>query len=195
MKGTEKIIAHIKADADEQVDAILAQAEQQCAGIRGDYDKKAAALYAERLRAGVKETQDQVDGVERIARMEGRKAMLAEKQSLVADSFRRALEKIVNLPEDKYLLFLAKLAAQASVSGDEEIILNPRDRQRLGEKLVKAVNALVPQGKLTLSPETRDIAGGLFLRRGSIEANCSAELLVELSQSELSAKVAETLFQ
>ena len=195
MKGTEKIIAHIKADAEAQVDAILAQAEQQCAGIRGDFDKKAAALYAERLRAGVKETQDQVDGVERIARMEGRKAMLAEKQSLVADSFRRALDKIVNLPEDKYLLFLARLAAQASVSGDEEILLNPRDRQRLGEKLVKAVNALVPQGKLSLSPETRDMAGGLILRRGSIEANCSAELLVELSQSELSAKVAETLFQ
>lgn len=195
MKGTEKIIAHIQADAKAQVDAILAQAEQQCAGIRGDFDKKAAALYAERLRAGVKETQDQVDGAERIARMEGRKAMLAEKQSLVADSFRKALEKIVSLPEDKYLLFLARLAANASVTGDEEILLNPRDRERFGEKLVNAVNALLPQGKLTLSPDTRDIVGGLILRRGSVEANCSAELLVELSQSELSSKVAETLFQ
>ena len=57
MKGTEKIIAHIKADADAQVNAILAQAEQQCAGIRGDFDKQAAALYAERLRAGVKDTR------------------------------------------------------------------------------------------------------------------------------------------
>ena len=194
MKGTEKIIAHIQADAKAQVDAILAQAEQQCAGIRGDFDKKAAALYAERLRAGVKETQDQVDGVERIARMEGRKAMLAEKQSLVADSFRKALEQIVDLPEDRYVALLAKLAAQASVTGDEEIVLNRRDRERIGEKLVKAANALLEKGRLSLAPDTRDIAGGLILRRGSIEANCSAELLVELSQSELSAKVAETLF-
>ena len=153
MKGTEKIIAHIKADAKTQVDGILAQAEQQCARIRGDFDKQAAALYAERIRAGVKETQDQVDGTERIARI------------------------------------------RASVTGEEEILLNPRDREAIGAKLVKAANALLPNGKLSLSDETRDIAGGLILRRGSIEANCSAELLVELSQSDLSAKVAEILFQ
>lgn len=195
MKGTEKIIAHIQADAKAQVDAILAQAEQQCAGIRGDFDKKAAEIYAERVRAGVKETQDRVDGTQRIARMEGRKNMLAAKQELVSRSFQKALEQIVSLPEDRYVDFLAKLAAQAAVTGDEEIILNPRDRERIGEKLVKAVNERLPKGAMKLSGDTRDIAGGLILRRGSVEANCSAELLVELSQSDLSAKVAEILFQ
>ena len=195
MKGTEKIIAHIRADAKAQVDAILAQAEQQCAGIRGDFDKKAAEIYAERVRAGVKETQDRVDGTQRIARMEGRKNMLAAKQELVSRSFQKALEQIVSLPEDRYVDFLAKLAAQAAVTGDEEIILNPRDRERIGEKLVKAVNERLPKGAMKLSGDTRDIAGGLILRRGSVEANCSAELLVELSQSDLSAKVAEILFQ
>lgn len=195
MKGTEKLIAHIKADADAQVDAILAQAEQQCAGIRADFDKQAAALYAERLRAGVKETQDQVDGAERIARMEGRKEMLAAKQDMVSRSFRKAQEQIVSLPADKYVAFLAKLAAEASVTGEEEIVLNARDRKAIGEKLVKAANARLGNGKLTLSDATGDFAGGLILRRGSIEANCTVELLVELSQSELSAKVAEILFQ
>ena len=194
MRGTEKIIAHIKADASAQVDAILAQAEQQCAQIRGDFDKQAAELYAERLRAGTKDIEDKLDGAERITRMEGRKNLLAAKQELVSESFRKALDKIVSLPEDEYVAFLAKLAAQASVSGDEEILLNERDRKSIGEKLVKAANALLPQGKLKLSDETRDIAGGLILRRGSVEANCSAELLVELSQSELAAQVAQILF-
>ena len=195
MKGTEKIIAHIQADAKAQVDAILAQAEQQCAGIRGDFDKKAADIYAERVRAGVKETQDLVDGTERIARMEGRKNLLAAKQELVSRSFEKALQQIVSLPEDRYVDFLAKLAVQAAVTGDEEIILNPRDREKIGGKLVQAVNERLPEGAMKLSGDTRDIAGGLILRRGSVEANCSAELLVELSQSELSAKVAEILFQ
>ena len=95
MKGTEKIIAHIRADAEAQVDAILAQAEQQCAGIRGEYDKQAAALYTERLRAGVKTTQDLVDSATRIARMEGRKGMLSAKQEMVARSFEKAKEQIV----------------------------------------------------------------------------------------------------
>ncbi|WP_295603447.1 V-type ATP synthase subunit E [uncultured Methanobrevibacter sp.] len=195
MKGTEKLIAHIKADADAQVNAILAQAEQQCAGIRGDFDKQAAALYAERLRAGVKETQDKVDGEARIARMEGRKELLAAKQELVSRSFRKAQEQIVSLPEEQYVAFLAKLAAQASVTGEEKIVLNARDRKTIGEKLVKAANARLKNGRLTLAEETGDFAGGLILRRGSIEANCTVELLVELSRSELSAQVAEILFQ
>ncbi len=195
MKGTEKLIAHIKADADAQVNAILAQAEQQCAGIRGDFDKQAAALYAERLRAGVKETQDKVDGEARIARMEGRKELLAAKQELVSRSFRKAQEQIVSLPEEQYVAFLAKLAAQASVTGEEKIVLNARDRKAIGEKLVKAANARLKNGRLTLAEETGDFAGGLILRRGSIEVNCTVELLVELSRSELSAQVAEILFQ
>ena len=195
MKGTEKIIAHIKADAEAQVNAILAQAEQQCAGIRGDYDKQAAALYAERLRLGVKETQDKVDSAQRIARMEGRKEMLSAKQELVSRCFAEAQKRIVSLPEEQYVAFLAKLAAQASVTGEEEIVLNARDRKAVGEKLVRAANALLPDGRLTLADQTGDFAGGLILRRGSIEVNCTVELLVELSQNDLSAKVAEILFQ
>ena len=53
MKGTEKIIAHIRSDAKEQSDAILAQAEQQCASIRSDYEAQAKELYKERIRVGV----------------------------------------------------------------------------------------------------------------------------------------------
>ena len=67
--------------------------------------------------------------------------------------------------------------------------------QAIGEKLVKAANARLKNGRLTLAEETGDFAGGLILRRGSIEVNCTVELLVELSRSELSAQVAEILFQ
>ena len=196
MKGTEKLIAHIKADADAQVEAILAQAEQRAAAIRGDFDKQAEGVYAERIRAGVKSIQAEVDGAERIARMEGRKSLLAEKQALVADSFRRAQEQILALPQEQYVAFLAKLAARASVTGDEEIVLNARDRERIGADLVQAANALLGEkGRLTLSAQTGDFSGGLILRRGSIEANCTVELLVEMSQSELSAQVAQLLFR
>ena len=85
-------------------------------------------------------------------------------------------------------------AARASVTGDEEIVLNARDRKAIGEKLVQAANKRLGNGRLTLSEDCGDFAGGLILRRGSIEANCTVELLVELSQGELSAKVADVLF-
>ena len=194
MKGTEKIIAHILADAKEQADAILAQAEQQCADIRAEYDAKAKEAYTERIRKGVADCQDRVDSMDRIARMEARKGLLALKQQKVSDSFDLACGKIVNLPAEQYTAFLAKLAAKASVTGDEEIVLNAKDAAAVGSAVVDAANALLGKGKLTLSDKTGSFAGGLILRRGSIEANCTAELLVELCRSEMSAQIAKLLF-
>ena len=194
MKGTEKIIAHIQADAKSQADAILAEAEKQCEAIRADYDKKAAQVYAEKVRTGTKACQDQVDSVQRIARMEAKKALLSVKQEMVAKSFEQAQELLTSLPEEQYVAFLAKLAARASVSGDEEIVLNERDREAVGEAVVKAANALLKGGKLSLSERTGSFAGGLILSRGNVEANCTAELLVELCRGEMSAEIADMLF-
>ena len=192
MKGTEKIIAHIEADADAQVRAILAEAEAKCADIRAKYEEEASRIYGDRIRDGVRACQDQEDGALRISRMEARKSVLAVKQEMVEKSFDLALEKITALPEDRYVAFLAGLAKNAAVTGEEEVILNARDRAAVGEKLIQAVNA--GGAHMTLSDETRDIAGGLILRRGSIEANCSAELLVDLCKGEMASKLAEILF-
>ena len=195
MKGTEKIIAHIQADAKAQADAILAQAEQQCAEIRQNYEIKARDAYGEKIRVGVKANQDKLDSIDRLARMEGRKSVLALKQEMVSASFDRACEMLVSLPGDKYVELLAKLAAQASVSGDEELVLNERDRAGIGEAVVKAANEKLGGGKRTLAGETGDFKGGLILRRGSIEANCTVELLVELCRGEMSAQLAKVLFE
>lgn len=194
MKGTEKIIAHIRGDAKTQAEEILCQADQQCAQLRQEADQQAAQAYADRIRAGVKSCEDQADSARRITRMEGRKSLLALKQELVGESFRRAQAQIVSMPREEYVAFLAGLAAQAAVTGDEQIILNARDRKAIGPELVKAANARLEGGRLSLAEETRDFAGGLILRRGSVEANCTVELLVELSRNELSARVAELLF-
>ena len=194
MKGTEKIIAHIQADAAAQADAILAQAEQQCAEIREGYERKAKDAYAEKIRAGVKANQDRLESMERLAKMEGRKAILALKQDMVSESFDRAVGQLVNLPEDQYAALLARLAAQASVTGDEQIVLNARDRAAVGEKVAAAANERLGGGKLTLSDETGDFKGGLILRRGNIEANCTAELLVDLCRDEMAAELAGVLF-
>ena len=194
MKGTEKIIAHIRADAKSQADAVLAKAEEQAAQIRADYDKQAAQVYADKVRAGTKACQDQMDSVQRIANMEAKKTLLAVKQEMVSKSFEKAQALLTALPEEKYVAFLAALAAKASVTGDEEIVLNARDREAVGEAVVKAANEKLGGGKLTLSDRSGEFAGGLILSRGNVEANCTAELLVELCRGEMSAEIADMLF-
>ena len=194
MKGTEKIIAHIQADADAQAAEILAEAEAKSAAIRETYEQKAKQAYAERIRAGVKENQDRLDSMERLAKMESRKAILALKQDMVAKSFDRAVDQLVALPEAQYVALLTKLAVKASVTHDEEIVLNARDKKAVGEKLVKAANEKLGGGRLRLARETGSFKGGLILRRGSIEANCTAELLVDLCREEMAAELAGVLF-
>lgn len=194
MKGTEKIIAHIRSDAEAKAAAILAQAEQQCAVIREDYDKQAKTVYTDKIRSGVKECQDRVDSMSRIAQMEAKKSILALKQEMVSEGFVKAREMLVGLPEEQYVALLAKLAANASVTGDETIVLNESDKTRLGDKVAEAANARLGGGKLTTAQETGDFAGGLVLRRGNIEVNCTVELLVELCRDEMSAELASKLF-
>ena len=198
MKGTEKIIEHIRSDAQAQADAILARAEEQCAAIRADYDAKAKDSYSQRLRAGVKACEDRVDSMDRIARMEARKGVLALKQEMVSESFALAQKKLTELPEADYVALLARLAAEAAVTGDEQVLLNARDRAAVGDKVVKAANALLKKrgtaAALTLDEGEGDFAGGLILRRGSIEVNCTAELLVELQRGEMAAELAKVLF-
>ena len=198
MKGTEKIIEHIRSDAQAEADKVLAQAEEQCAAIRAEYEARAKDSYAKKLRAGVKACEDRVDSMDRIARMEARKGVLALKQEMVSESFALAQRKLTELPEAEYVALLARLAAGAAVTGDEELLLNARDRAAVGDKVVKAANALLTgQGRaaaLTLAEGEGDFAGGFILRRGSIEVNCTAELLVELQRGEMAAELANVLF-
>ena len=195
MKGTEKIIAHIRADAQAQCDEILSKAQEQCEAIRAEWAAKASDAYGERIRAGVKKCTDESESAERLARMEGKKELLALKQDMIAKSFDEARRRLVSLPDGEYVALLAKLASDAAVTGEEELVLNAADRARVGEAVVKAANEkLGERGRLTLSDAEGDFDGGLILRRGNIEVNCTAALLVELCRSEMSAAIADMLF-
>ena len=195
MKGTEKIIAHIQADAKSQADAILAQAQQQCAVIDDKYKKKSEEAYGEKIRVGVKACEDAAEGKERIANMESKKDILALKQEMVAAAFDKAKEMILGLPEEKYLAFLEKLVVRSVSTGDEQIILNQTDKAKYGSALIKAVNEAIPGSKLTLSEETGDFEGGLIMRRGSVEVNNTLSLLIDLCRGEMSSQVARVLFE
>lgn len=193
MKGTEKIIAHIEADAAAREKEILAEAELKCAEIRAGYEDQASELYSRMIREGVQACQNEEDGALRIASMEARKNLLATKQSMIAKSFDLAKERLTSIPAADYVSFLAGLVKQAAPNGEGILVLNETDRTAIGEQLLQAVNAA--GGHFSLSNETRDMAGGFLLRSGSVETNCSIELLLDLCKNELTHQLAELLFR
>ncbi len=194
MKGTENIIAHIRDDAKAKADAVIAEAEKQCAELREEYNNKAKGVYVDVIRQGEKAGADLVESRDRIIGMEAKKEILSLKQEMVAKAFETAQKRILTLPREEYLNFLTGLIRRSAVTGTEEIVLNAEDTRDLGKDLVRAANAEVDGAKFRLSKKTGDFAGGLILKRGNIEANCTVELLIDLCRAELSADVAKVLF-
>ena len=199
MKGTEKIIAHIRADGDAEVKKIIDAASKQAEEKRAESFKAALSEYEKLMQAGNAECEDILSGSRRIAEMEAKKSVLSVKQEMISAAFDAAREEIVNMPRDKYTQFLARMAAEAATSGMEEIVLNARDKAEVGKAVCKAANELLSAkgtpGKLTVSEDTADISGGVIVRFGGIETNCSIDALIRQRRSGLSTEVAAVLFE
>lgn len=199
MKGTEKIIAHIRADGDAEAKKIIDAASKQAEEKRAESFKAALSEYEKLMQAGNAECEDILSGSRRIAEMEAKKSVLSVKQEMISAAFDAASEEIVNMPRDKYTQFLARMAAEAAASGMEEIVLNARDKAEIGKSVCKAANELLSAkgtpGKLTVSEDTADISGGVIVRFGGIETNCSIDALIRQRRSGLSTEVAAALFE
>ena len=130
--------------------------------------------------------------------MATRRQVLEQKQALVNETFRAAEQTLCSLPENEYTALCAHLASDASVTGTEQLIFSEADRARVGEAACKLANELLQkagkQASLTLSDETRPLRGGVVLKDGLIETNCSLGVLVDGLRPELSGKVAACLF-
>lgn len=199
MNGIDKITARILADAEAECANVRAESDAKCAEIRSANEAKAQERYWSLVREGVKDTEQRVDRMARTASLESRKSVLAMKQSAVSSTFELAKQKISSLPEQDYVAFLANLASEAAANGQEGLVFSANDQRRVGAKVAKAANERLAAkgmpGQLTVSDETRNMSGGLILKQGDIEVNCTVDTLLELSRGELAARVAEVLFE
>ena len=128
------------------------------------------------------------------AQMEARKTVLAAKQAVMEETYAKALEKLRNLPEARYVEVLTELLLQAAPHGMGEVLFSAQDRETVGQAAVDAANGK-SGGKLTLSGETAPIQGGFILKDGNVEVNCAFDTLVRLQKAETAGQVAQRLFE
>ena len=107
--------------------------------------------------------------------------------------YAKALEKLRNLPEARYVEVLTELLLQAAPHGAGEVLFSAQDRETVGQAAVDAANGK-SGGKLTLSDETAPIQGGFILKDGNVEVNCAFDTLVRLQKAETAGQVAQRLF-
>lgn len=198
MNGIEKITDRIAVDADQEAKALLASAKKQAAEIAAGYDALADSDSREALAKGKADAAERVQRLGSVAELEARKLRLQAKQEMLEKAFSMALKKLLALPEDQYVALLAKLAAGGCSTGHEALVLSVTDRPRYGKRVVIAANELLEksgrEAALTLSEESRDFKGGLYIQDGNIENNCTFPTIVRVLRERMAGEVAKILF-
>lgn len=216
MTGIDKICEKIANAAQSECDIITQRAKSESDEILSGYRELADAEASKILESGRKSAAEREERLAGVARLEARKLSLKTKQQMIDAAFEKALENLTLLPEDEYIQILAKLAAENSISGDEEIILSPDDRATYGKQVVAEANRILKSqkekdepisiknigrqlisqlsGGLTLSDETRSISGGVILLKDRMEINATFDTLIRLSREKLSVEIADILF-
>lgn len=220
LNGLEKITDKIIAEAQAKADKILADAQAECDRITAEYANRAEALKETLTDAAEREGMDLVSRAKATAQTSKRNLMLATRSDLIDEVFAGALDGTKKLVNENYtdllvgLLSAAMLeqlnAEQTSKLYDEEdveepeqyeVLLNQRDRDRIGKALIEGAQKKLSGkadadklARLTLSDHTVQIDGGLILRCGSVESNCSLSLLFAQLREELEVDVSRALF-
>ena len=166
MNGIEKITARIQQDAGGEIAQIRQEAETQAAQIRSQYEAQARAEAEKAAETGRLAAQQQLERLEGAAEMGGKQRRLAAKQACIDRAFAQAKEKLLSLPEAEYVELLAKLAARSAVTGREQVVLNRRDREAVGQKVVARANQLLAQAVAPDLPEELKAskAGGILTK-------------------------------
>lgn len=191
MNGIENIIKRIADEAEKNAAEIISRAEAEAAEIRADYDKKCAEKKEEIIARGESVAKEREDRLRGSLELAARKELLSKKQELISRAFDAAKKKLDSLSGDELTVTLSALALRAANGGAGEIILSPETRRACGEKVLEAC---AENKNIRLSPETREIGGGLILRDGTSEVNCSFAALVESLRDELSREISDILF-
>jgi len=194
----EKILERIEADAQNEVGKIKSRASAAANEVIKKAQAEAEAIKAQAMEDARDEAKQRKERIVSTARLDFRKALLAEKQNAIDAAFQEAIETLLNMKDVEYRKVLRDMILLNVQAGDEEIILSERDRSRLGKGFLKEINQQLVQkgqkGRLTIARDTYDMLGGFILRRGQIELNSSFESLLKSSRDDLETEVSRTLF-
>ncbi|WP_346885990.1 V-type ATP synthase subunit E [Clostridium sp. UBA4395] len=130
--------------------------------------------------------------------LEIRNKKLLAKQQVIEKVFETAKEKLKAMNAEEFTKFIKNSIMALNIDGDEEIIINPVDREKLPEKFLAEVNkSLISNGKLgnlKFNVKTHEIDGGFILSKNGIEINNSFDELVNSLKYELEYEVGKILF-
>lgn len=190
----DNITTKILSDAKNAADASLMNADKTKQEIINNAKSEAEVLIKSALEKAAKDAEDLKSRKISAAELQGRKMLLSAKQEAIKKSFGAVIEMLKTMPNQEYLNFLADEIVKIP-NCEGTIILNAKDRQNIGDRLVKAVNDRLNAQKVVLGSGTTSASGGFVLKKGNIEINSTFETIIDSMKDNLTGEIADALFK
>ena len=221
MTGLSKITDKILDEARAEASARLAEADAECERINEEYAQKAKKIEEDANNNAKNEAAEMIFRAKAAEKNLKRNIISNMQGEMIDRTFSVARDELCGLADAERLELLTKLLcaaltseweaeqSRADIYGQEEdeqpriyeILLNAKDRKSLGDGLVNNFRRKIVgrdygdiPSRVVLSSETVDIEGGLIIRVGAIEINCSVETIIEHLRPQLEAQVSKILF-
>lgn len=221
MNNLDKIIEKITEETKVRTSAIAEKAQAEADAIIAKAEEKARLEREAVMAATEKECDNIVFRAESAAAMRQREILLNAKVQKIEEIYTKAENSLYELNDAEYTRLLSRLIAGAvsdrlravadltALYGETEsaetpvfeAILNTADKEKFGLAAVDGALALLQESgadlgdvALSLSDTTAAIRGGVILRYGDIETNCSVKALIASAKTKVDADVVKTLF-
>ncbi len=191
---TSKIIKDAEVKKIEILNEATVKADEIIKKKTEEANKKASSI----LQKAEMESKTIKERIISKTDLEIRNKKLLAKQQVIEKVFEAAKEKLKAMNAEEFTKFIKNSIMALNIHGDEEIIINPVDREKLPEKFLDEVNkSLISKGKLgnlKFNVKTHEIDGGFILSKNGIEINNSFDELVNSLKYELEYEVGKILF-
>ena len=193
MNNLENIKAKILSEAEDYKTEALKNARLQREEIIANF-KSEGEFGSAKIKAHAKDIiSEKETRFLSTMKNEERNAILSVKSRLISECFDKAVDKINSLDDESYLSFLTDLLRRCVADGVSQIILNEKDKSRIGDALLKNAKEIMSElgrnGSITLSENCADISGGFILKYGDIEVNCTTENTIMQNRKKLESEV------
>ena len=191
MQGKEAIIEKIIGDATAKGELTVSEAKAKALEI-----EESAKVYCKELKEKAeKERESAVNDImtrsQTVAELDAKKLLFDAKNKVVSSTFSLALEKVKNLPKEKYSKLIMGMLSLAE-DGDV-VTISKREKDVLTETVIKDY-AAKKKIKLTLNKTLGDFDGGIILSGGGVDKNLTFDTEFQLLKDELEEIVAKKLF-
>lgn len=194
--NAEGILKRINQDAREAAAAILQDAQRKADELRRASDERIDKSRTDALETARQEALALDDRMQRMAKLDARKDLLAAKRVALDEAFALAQKKLEMMPDTQARQFGLTMLLEAA-TGSETLVADESSAW-CDQAFVDAANAALKKdgrpGNISLSQSKRKLGGGFILERGGMEINCSYPAALTARRMDIEAEVASLLF-